>query len=199
MELLLRHYDPSSGVINLNRLETTSFNLDSLRSQLGLVSQKPVLFDRTIAENISYGDNFRENIPMTEIIEAAKMANIHDFINRLPQGYATFLGSRASQLSGGQRQRIAIARALVRNPKVLILDEATSALDNESEKLVQEALNNVSKGRTCITIAHRLTTIENADLICVLSNGVVKEMGTHQELLASEGIYKQMYNMQSIH
>lgn len=199
IELLLRHYDPNSGVINLNRLETTSFGLDSLRSQLGLVSQKPVLFDRTIAENISYGDNFREHIPMTEIIEAAKMANIHEFIKRLPQGYETPLGSRASQLSGGQRQRIAIARALIRNPKILVLDEATSALDNESEKIVQEALNNVSKGRTCITIAHRLTTIQNADLICVLSNGDVKEMGTHRELLALGGTYKQMYDMQGVH
>lgn len=182
----------------MNRFETTSFGLDSLRSQFGLVSQKPVLFDRTIAENISYGDNFRDYIPMTEIIEAAKMANIHEFIKLLPQGYETPLGSRASQLSGGQRQRIAIARALIRNPKILILDEATSALDNESEKLVQEALNNVSKGRTCITIAHRLTTIQNADLICVLSNGVVREMGTHLELLRLNGIYKQMYDMQGI-
>lgn len=199
IELLLRHYDSEGGVVNLNRMETTAFNLDSLRSQLGLVSQKPVLFDRTIADNIRYGDNFRDQIPMSEIITAAKMANIHDFIVSLPQGYETSLGNRASQLSGGQRQRIAIARALIRNPKILILDEATSALDNESEKIVQEALNNVSKGRTCITIAHRLTTIQNADLICVLSDGVVTEMGTHSELLKLGGVYKQMYDMQAVH
>uniref|UniRef100_T1GL79 ABC-type xenobiotic transporter n=1 Tax=Megaselia scalaris TaxID=36166 RepID=T1GL79_MEGSC len=173
VELLLRHYDPDIGVIDLNHVETTSYNVDSLRSQ--------------------------ENIPLSEVVEAAKMANIHSFIVNLPQGYETKLGSRASQLSGGQRQRIAIARALIRNPKILILDEATSALDNESEKIVQEALNNVSKGRTCITIAHRLTTVQNADLICVLKNGVVSEMGKHSELLSLGGLYKEMYDMQAIH
>lgn len=174
------------------------FPVDVLRSQLGLVSQEPVLFDRTIAENIAYGNNFRDDIPMAEIIESAKKSNIHEFIKSLPQGYETSLGNRGAQLSGGQKQRIAIARALVRNPKILILDEATSALDNESEKIVQEALDAASTERTCITIAHRLTTIQNADIIYVLKNGEVHEKGTHTELIQLGGIYKQLYKMQQI-
>lgn len=135
---------------------------------------------------------------MEDIIDAAKQANIHDFITRLPQGYETKLGSKASQLSGGQKQRIAIARALIRNPKVLLLDEATSALDNHSEKVVQEALDDASRNRTCITIAHRLTTIKNADTIVVLSDGKVAETGSHKELMDKNGIYARLYNLQHV-
>lgn len=198
IQLLLRYYDPVSGTVNLSDTPTTEFSLDTLRSQLGLVSQEPVLFDRTIAENIAYGNNFRENIPMSEIIESAKKSNIHDFIVGLPQGYETSLGSKGAQLSGGQKQRIAIARALVRDPKILVLDEATSALDMHSEKVVQDALDAARSGRTCITIAHRLTTIRDADLICVLQKGVVVEKGTHEKLMRLNGIYAELYSMQLV-
>lgn len=198
IQMLLRYYDPDFGSLNLSGTPTTMFPVDVLRSQLGLVSQEPVLFDRTIAENIAYGNNFRSNIPMSEIIDSAKKSNIHNFIKSLPLGYDTSLGNRGAQLSGGQKQRIAIARALVRNPKILILDEATSALDNESEKIVQEALDAASTERTCITIAHRLTTIRNADVIYVLQSGEVHEKGTHDELIKLGRIYKQLYKMQQI-
>ncbi|XP_002061354.3 multidrug resistance protein homolog 49 [Drosophila willistoni] len=197
VQLLLRYYDPVSGSVNLSGVASTEFPMDTLRSKLGLVSQEPVLFDRTIAENIAYGNNFRDDVPMQEIIEAAKKANIHNFISSLPQGYETRLG-KTSQLSGGQKQRVAIARALVRNPKILILDEATSALDLESEKVVQQALDEARSGRTCLTIAHRLTTVRNADLICVLKKGVVVEHGTHDHLMALNGIYANLYLMQQV-
>lgn len=198
VQLLLRYYDPVSGQVNLSGSPTTEFSFDTLRSKMGLVSQEPVLFDRTIAENIAYGNNFREDIPMAEIIEAAKKSNIHDFIVSLPLGYNTSLGNKGAQLSGGQKQRIAIARALVRNPKILVLDEATSALDMESEKVVQEALDAARFGRTCLTIAHRLTTVHDADLICVLKKGVVVEKGNHDELMALKGIYAELYWMQQV-
>lgn len=198
VQLLLRYYDPVSGTVNLSQTPTTEFSFETLRFKMGLVSQEPVLFDRTISENIAYGNNFRDDIPMAEIIEAAKKSNIHNFITSLPQGYATSLGSKGTQLSGGQKQRIAIARAMVRNPKILILDEATSALDMESEKVVQEALDAARSGRTCITIAHRLTTVRDADLICVLKKGVVIEQGTHDELMGHRGMYYDLYMMQQV-
>lgn len=197
IQLLLRYYDPVSGSVNLSGVPSTDFPLDTIRSKLGLVSQEPVLFDRTIAENIAYGNNFRDDVPMQEIIEAAKKANIHNFVSSLPQGYETRLG-KTSQLSGGQKQRIAIARALVRNPKILILDEATSALDLESEKVVQQALDEARAGRTCVTIAHRLSTVRDADLICVLKKGIVVEQGTHDHLMALNGIYANLYMMQQV-
>ncbi|KAH8393395.1 hypothetical protein KR215_008311 [Drosophila sulfurigaster] len=197
IQLLLRYYDPVSGSVNLSGVPSTDFPLDTIRSKLGLVSQEPVLFDRTIAENIAYGNNFRDDVPMQEIIEAARKANIHNFVSSLPQGYETRLG-KTSQLSGGQKQRIAIARALVRNPKILILDEATSALDLESEKVVQQALDEARAGRTCVTIAHRLSTVRDADLICVLKRGVVVEQGTHDHLMALNGIYANLYMMQQV-
>ncbi|KAF5272694.1 hypothetical protein FQA39_LY07721 [Lamprigera yunnana] len=195
IQLLERFYDPNSGTISVDNKGIVEMNLTALRSQLGIVSQEPNLFSVTIGENIAYGDNCR-HVADTEIIEAARKANIHDFIMSLPLGYDTELGEKGTQLSGGQKQRIAIARALVRNPSVLLLDEATSALDAESEKVVQEALDNAKQGRTCIIIAHRLSTIQDADVICVINYGRVVEMGTHQELLALKGVYYDLYSLQ---
>uniref|UniRef100_A0A1L8E495 ABC-type xenobiotic transporter n=2 Tax=Nyssomyia neivai TaxID=330878 RepID=A0A1L8E495_9DIPT len=193
IQLLLRYYDPDEGKVELDSVSTQDYSLGRLRSHIGLVSQEPVLFDRTIAENIAYGDNSRD-VPIEEIIAAATEARIHsEFITKLPLGYDTPLGSRGTQLSGGQKQRIAIARALVRRPKVLLLDEATSALDTESEKTVQMALEKASENRTCIVIAHRLSSIRNADLICVIDRGQIAEIGTHDELLDSGGLYTKLY------
>ncbi|CAF4988400.1 unnamed protein product, partial [Rotaria magnacalcarata] len=172
----------------VNQNELPSLNLQWWRSQIGFVSQEPVLFDATITENIAYGDTARE-VSMEEIQQAAKNANIDDFIQNLPQRYETNIGSRGTQLSGGQKQRIAIARALIRNPKVLLLDEATSALDTENERIVQEALDQASKGRTTVVIAHRLSTIQNSDRICVVHRGRIVESGKHDELLARKGHY----------
>ncbi|XP_012063835.1 PREDICTED: multidrug resistance protein homolog 49-like [Atta cephalotes] len=195
IQLLQRLYDPISGILTLDRRDIASVSLATLRSQLGVVGQEPVLFDRTIAENIAYGDNSRQ-ASMDEIIEAAKMSNIHSFVASLPLGYDTRLGSKGTQLSGGQKQRIAIARALLRNPRILLLDEATSALDTQSEQVVQAALDKAMQGRTCITIAHRLATIRNADVICVLDRGTVAEMGTHDDLMASGGLYAHLHALQ---
>ncbi|XP_046390850.1 ATP-dependent translocase ABCB1-like [Ischnura elegans] len=195
IQLLERFYDPVSGTVAIDERDVSTVALRDLRSQMGIVSQEPTLFDRTIAENIAYGDNSRQ-VPMEEIIEAARKANIHTFITNLPQGYDTSLGEKGTQLSGGQKQRVAIARALVRNPKILLLDEATSALDTESERVVQEALDKAKEGRTCITIAHRLSTIVDSDAICVIDNGRVAEMGTHQQLLNRKGLYHRLYTLQ---
>ena len=161
-------------------------NLKWLRSQIGVVSQEPVLFDTSIAENIRYG---REEATEEDIIEAAKKANAHNFISALPNGYSTNVGEGGTQLSGGQKQRVAIARALVRNPRILLLDEATSALDTEAEKVVQEALDNASENRTTITIAHRLSTIKDVHLVASIDNGAVSEIGTHSELISKGGLY----------
>ncbi|CAF1041540.1 unnamed protein product [Rotaria sp. Silwood1] len=188
IQLLEHFYDPTGGQILINENELSTLNLQWWRSQIGFVSQEPILFDATIKENIAYGDTSRE-VPFDEIQEAAKNANIHDFIISLPQQYETNVGSKGTQLSGGQKQRIAIARALIRNPKVLLLDEATSALDTENERIVQEALDQVSKGRTTIVIAHRLSTIQNSDRICVLRRGNIVESGKHDELLTRKGYY----------
>ncbi|XP_039305776.1 multidrug resistance protein homolog 49 isoform X2 [Solenopsis invicta] len=195
IQLLQRLYDPISGNVTLDRRDIASVSLAKLRSQLGVVGQEPVLFDRTIAENIAYGDNSRQ-ATMDEIIEAAKLSNIHAFVTSLPLGYDTRLGSKGTQLSGGQKQRIAIARALLRNPRVLLLDEATSALDTQSEKVVQAALDKAMQGRTCITIAHRLATIRNADVICVVDRGSVAEMGTHDDLMEAGGLYAHLHTLQ---
>ncbi|XP_039593521.1 ATP-dependent translocase ABCB1-like isoform X2 [Polypterus senegalus] len=198
VQLLERFYDPINGHVLVDGNDITSLNLAWLRSQIGIVSQEPILFDTSIAENIRYGDNSR-SVTQEEIEEAAKKANIHSFIEDLPQKYGTKVGDKGAQLSGGQKQRIAIARALLRNPKVLLLDEATSALDTESEKIVQEALDEARQGRTCIIIAHRLSTIQNADIIAVISNGEVVEQGTHSELIAKGGAYYALANAQSGH
>uniref|UniRef100_A0A670ZUJ7 ATP binding cassette subfamily B member 4 n=1 Tax=Pseudonaja textilis TaxID=8673 RepID=A0A670ZUJ7_PSETE len=194
IQLLERFYDPLSGEVLLNGENEQQLNIQWLRSQIGIVSQEPVLFGCSIAENIAYGDNSRE-VPFDEICEAAKSANIHSFIESLPEKYNTAVGDKGTQLSGGQKQRIAIARALLRQPKILLLDEATSALDTESEKVVQEALDKARQGRTCIIIAHRLSTVQNADTIAVIQNGKVMEQGTHQQLLAQKGIYYSLVNV----
>jgi len=181
----------------LDNICTTQLLIETIRNQLGLVSQEPTLFDRSIAQNIAYGDNTRV-ITLDEIISVSKQTNIHEFITRLPQGYDTELGTRGAQLSGGQKQRIAIARALIRNPTILLLDEATSALDNESEKVVQAALDQAREGRTCIIIAHRLSTVKNADLICVFEDGKIIENGNHTKLIKLKGVYAKFYEMQMI-
>ncbi|XP_075414573.1 ATP-dependent translocase ABCB1 [Tenrec ecaudatus] len=196
VQLLERFYDPLAGRVLIDDKEIKHLNVQWLRAQLGIVSQEPILFDCSIAENIAYGDNSRA-VAHDEIVSAAKAANIHPFIETLPEKYNTKVGDKGTQLSGGQKQRIAIARALVRQPQVLLLDEATSALDTESEKVVQEALDKAREGRTCIVIAHRLSTIQSADLIVVFQNGKIKEHGTHQQLLAQKGIYFSMVNVQA--
>ncbi|GIX84752.1 ATP-dependent translocase ABCB1 [Caerostris extrusa] len=195
VQLIERFYEANSGNVLLDDVDIKDINVKNLRSHIGLVSQEPVLFNYSIAENIAYGKNF-EAVDMKEIITAAQKANIHNFITSLPQGYETPVGSKGTQLSGGQKQRVAIARALLRDPKILLLDEATSALDAESERIVQEALDNARSGRTCLVIAHRLTTIQNADSIAVIHKGKIVEQGTHQELLKLKGHYYKLYNNQ---
>uniref|UniRef100_A0A8C7ZSP1 ATP-binding cassette, sub-family B (MDR/TAP), member 11a n=1 Tax=Oryzias sinensis TaxID=183150 RepID=A0A8C7ZSP1_9TELE len=194
VQLLERFYDPDEGKVLIDGRPSYSVSVPFLRSQIGIVSQEPVLFDCSIAENIQYGDN-SHRIHMEEIVEAAKTANLHDFVMTLPDKYDTQVGAQGSQLSRGQKQRIAIARAIIRNPKILLLDEATSALDTESEQIVQSALDEARKGRTCIVIAHRLSTIQNADIIAVMSQGVVIEQGTHDELMAKRGAYYKLVTM----
>nr|XP_045615136.1 ATP-dependent translocase ABCB1-like [Procambarus clarkii] len=186
--LLERFYDAGAGKVSINGENVQQLDVSWVRRQLGLVSQEPVLFDRTVAENIAYGDNSRL-VSREEIVWAAQQANIHAFVESLPDAYETRVGPKGTQLSGGQKQRIAIARALVRNPSVLLLDEATSALDTESEKAVQEALERAQEGRTCIVIAHRLSTVQGADSIAVVDGGRVVESGTHRELLQKRGHY----------
>ncbi|XP_053483257.1 bile salt export pump-like isoform X3 [Ictalurus furcatus] len=191
VQLLERFYDPDQGQVLIDGHPSHEINVPFLRSQIGIVSQEPVLFDCTIAENIQYGAN-SQSITMEEVIEASKKAYLHDFVMSLPDRYETQVGAHGSQLSRGQKQRIAIARAIIRNPKILLLDEATSALDTESEKTVQAALDEARCGRTCIVIAHRLSTIQNADIIAVMSQGVVIEKGTHEELMTKKGAYHKL-------
>uniref|UniRef100_A0A8C4I9G7 ATP-binding cassette, sub-family B (MDR/TAP), member 4 n=1 Tax=Dicentrarchus labrax TaxID=13489 RepID=A0A8C4I9G7_DICLA len=198
IQLLERFYDPREGRVVLDNMNVKELNIHWLRAQIGIVSQEPVLFDCTLGENIAYGDNSR-SVTMEEIEAAARAANIHNFIENLPEKYNTQAGDKGAQLSGGQKQRIAIARAILRNPKLLLLDEATSALDTESEKVVQEALDQARKGRTCIIVAHRLSTIQNADRIAVFQGGVVVEQGTHQQLLVKKGVYHMLVTTQMGH
>ncbi|KAI9492374.1 putative ABC transporter protein [Zychaea mexicana] len=198
--MLQRWYDPTMGNVRLDHHDVKNFTLGNLRSHMALVGQEPVLFDMTIGENIRFGVDEDHFVTQDQVEEACRAANIHKFISELPDGYDTRVGDKGSQLSGGQKQRIAIARALIRKPKVLLLDEATSALDSESEKLVQEAIDNIVSegGRTTITIAHRLSTIQNADLICVIKEGRVFEQGTHWELLELNGEYASLVREQSL-
>ncbi|KAJ1703492.1 hypothetical protein LUZ63_003271 [Rhynchospora breviuscula] len=192
--LLERFYDPLGGEILLDGVNIKRLRLKWLRSQIGLVSQEPALFATTIKENILFG---KEDATMEEMIAAAKASNAHNFISQLPHGYDTQVGERGVQMSGGQKQRIAIARAILKSPKILLLDEATSALDTESERVVQEALDLASVGRTTIVVAHRLSTIRNADLIAVMQTGEVKELGAHDELISNEnGLYSSLVRLQ---
>ncbi len=191
--LLARFYDPTAGRILLDDLDIRDYNVQSLRRQIGIVMQDNILFSGTIAENIRYG---RPEASDEEMYEAAKAANAHEFIVQNPQGYEAMLGERGMQLSGGQRQRLAIARVILKNPKILILDEATSALDTESERLVQEALERLMEKRTSIVIAHRLSTIVNASRILVLKAGRIEEQGRHEELLNKGGLYHHLHKLQ---
>lgn len=191
--LLPRFYDATEGAITVDGIDVRDVTFQSLREQIGVVPQETMLFNATIKDNILYG---RLDGTDEEVYAAAKAANALEFIERLPEGMDTLVGERGSSLSGGQRQRIAIARAILKNPKILILDEATSALDTESEKLVQEALERLMQGRTAFVIAHRLSTIKNADQIVVLREGKLVESGTHDELLAAGGLYQHLYSVQ---
>ncbi|XP_078084324.1 bile salt export pump [Mustelus asterias] len=188
VQLLERFYDPKEGKVLIDGHNTETVNIVFLRSKIGIVSQEPVLFDCSIAENIKYGNNSRQ-VSMDEVTAASRKAQLHDFVMSLPKKYDTNVGAQGSQLSRGQKQRIAIARAIVRDPKILLLDEATSALDTESEKIVQAALDKARQGRTCIVIAHRLSTIQNSDIIAVMSRGLIIEQGAHEELMALKGAY----------
>ena len=190
--LLPRFYDVTEGRVTIDGNDVRKLTLESLRSQIGLVSQDVYLFGGSIKDNIAYG---KPDATMDEIVDAAKKANIHDFIMELPDKYDTFVGERGTRLSGGQKQRISIARVFLKNPPVLILDEATSALDNESERFIQKSLEELAKDRTTITMAHRLSTIRNADEILVVADCGIAERGTHEELLALDGIYARYYDM----
>lgn len=193
VDLLPRFWDVSEGEILIDGTDIRKFNLNELRHLIGNVNQEPILFNDTFFNNIAFGV---ENANAEDVINAAKIANAHEFISASENGYQTKIGDRGDKLSGGQKQRISIARAIFNNPPILILDEATSALDTESEKLVQEALNNLMKNRTSLVIAHRLSTIKNADLICVLHKGKIVERGTHKQLLELKGRYKKLHDMQ---
>ncbi len=192
--LLLRFYDPERGRILVDGRDVREYALEELRGQMGMVPQDVLLFGGSIAENIGYG---RPGANEAEIIDAARKANAHDFITSFPEGYQTRVGERGVQLSGGQRQRVAIARAILRDPAILILDEATSSLDSESESLVLQALDRLMEGRTSLVIAHRLSTVRQADRIYVLKDGCIIEAGTHAELIAQPaGVYRSLSELQ---
>ncbi len=193
VSLVPRFYEPTEGAVLIDGVDIRSYTLSSLRAQIGIVSQEVTLFDDTVAFNIAFG---RDGATDQDIEQAARAAHAHDFIGRLPNGYQTRVGEHGIKLSGGERQRLAIARAILRDPPILILDEATSALDTESERVVQLALSNLMKNRTTLVIAHRLSTIQNADRIIVLSHGRIVETGTHEELLRRNGTYRRLHSMQ---
>lgn len=194
VDLLPRFYDVQKGQITIDGIDIRELSFFNLREFMGNVNQDPILFNDTIYNNIAFGV---ESATPEDVENAARIANAHEFIMQTEKGYQTTIGDRGGKLSGGQRQRLSIARAVLKNPPIMILDEATSALDTESEKLVQEALDNLMKNRTSIVIAHRLSTIKNADLICVFHEGEIVERGTHEELLAQKGIYTKLYSMQN--
>ena len=195
VDLIPRYHDVTEGHILIDGNDIREHSIRDLRSLIGNVNQEAILFNDTIFNNIAFGV---EGATMEQVIEAAKIANAHEFIMEKEDGYLTNIGDRGAKLSGGQRQRISIARAILKNPPILILDEATSALDTESEKLVQEALDRLTGTRTTIAIAHRLSTIKNADLICVMHEGRIVERGRHDELLTFDGYYKKLNDMQAL-
>ncbi|MBN2382463.1 ABC transporter ATP-binding protein [bacterium] len=193
VNMIPRFFDPSAGQITIDGHDLRQVTIKSLRSQLGIVTQDTILFNDTVRNNIAYGQH---EASLNRIQQVARMAYAHEFIEKMPEGYETIIGERGTKLSGGQKQRIAIARALFKNPPILILDEATSALDTESEKMVQMALSNLMRDRTTFVIAHRLSTIRNADLIVVLEQGRIVEMGSHDELISAQGIYHRLHGLQ---
>jgi subfamily B ATP-binding cassette protein MsbA len=193
VNLIPRFYDPQGGFIKIDGIDIRNTTFKSLRSQIGIVTQETILFNDTAASNIAYGS---KETRMDDIQRAAKIANAHSFIMNMPQGYDTVIGERGFRLSGGEKQRLAIARAVFKDPPILILDEATSQLDTESEILVQEAIDHLMKGRTVFAIAHRLSTIKHADKIYVLEDGLIVEIGSHDELVKKSGLYKHLYDMQ---
>ena len=193
LDLLVRFYDPQSGSIMLDNTDIRNYYLPDYRSLFGIVSQETMLFNDTIENNIRIG---REEIPFEQIVEVTKLANAYDFIMQTENGFQTRLGDRGMTLSGGERQRIAIARALLGSPEILIFDEATSALDTESEKTVQNAINRVLKDKTAVLVAHRLSTIIDADEIFVIKDGMIIENGNHRQLLAKKGAYNYLYELQ---
>ena len=193
VSLLPRFYDPTGGQILIDGVDLQTCSLRSVRGQIGIVSQEVVLFDDTVRNNIGYG---RQGATPDDVMRAAQLAYAHEFIVRMPAGYDTLIGERGLKLSGGERQRLAIARAILRDPPILILDEATSALDTQSERIVQLALTNLMHNRTTLVVAHRLSTIQNANRIVVLDRGRVAEVGSHEELLRKGGMYKRLHAMQ---
>ncbi len=193
MDLLARFYEVTEGSISVDGTDIRDFSLRGLRSSMGIVSQETILFHDTIRANIAYGS---PDATQEEVERAAKAAYAHDFIQRFPQGYDTVVGERGSELSGGQRQRLAIARAILRNPPILVFDEATSSLDTEAERLVQRAIEHLLEGRTVFVIAHRLSTVQRAEQILVLDQGRIVEKGTHQTLLSAGGLYHRLYELQ---
>ena len=193
-DMLPRYYDPDGGEVLMDGVNIREFSIHDVRTQMGVVTQESILFNDTVFNNIAFG---MPDMKEEDVINAAKVANAHEFIISMPQGYQTPIGDRGGKLSGGQRQRLSIARAVLKNPPILILDEATSALDTESERLVQDALTKLMQQRTTLVIAHRLSTIVHADEIIVLQKGKIVERGTHNNLLAQAGYYKKLYELQS--
>lgn len=193
-DLLPRFYDPTRGSVKLDGVDLRDYSLESLRGKIGVVTQESILFNDTVFNNIAFG---MDDPDLEKVMEAARVANAHDFIMELPEKYQTNIGERGMKLSGGQRQRLSIARAVMKDPSILVLDEATSALDSGSEKLVQEALSNLMENRTSLIIAHRLSTIQHADAILVIQDGKIVEQGNHEELLARDGVYKKLSSMQN--
>ena len=194
-DLVPRFYDPSSGQILVDGIDLKDIATTTWRSQLGIVTQESILFNDTVFNNIAFGI---AGVTEAQVMEAAKIANAHEFISKLEYGYQTNIGDRGSKLSGGQRQRLSIARAVLKNPPVLILDEATSALDSESELLVQEAITKLMSSRTTLVIAHRLSTIQHADEILVIDKAKIVQRGTHAELIAQGGLYQKLSTIQSV-